>query len=85
MRFPIFDVEPSAGCAYDYVAAYNGPSTSSPLMNRYCGANPPAVITSSMNQITLKFNTDGSNSFRGFRARYSSAPGGNILFNSIHC
>jgi len=76
LRFPVFDIEPSTNCIYDYIAAYNGPSRTSPYMGRFCGSNPPTAITSSMNELTLVFNTDGSDSFRGFRATYTSAPGG---------
>ena len=85
LRFPVFDIEPSTNCIYDYIAAYNGPSRTSPYMGRFCGSNPPTAITSSMNELTLVFNTDGSDSFRGFRATYTSAPGGrsHLSFPSV--
>ena len=76
VRFPTFDVEPSTNCVYDYVAFINGPSTTDPLLGRFCGSVPPTAVTSSMNQLTIVFRTDGADTFRGFRASYSSAPGG---------
>eukprot|EP00794_Sanderia_malayensis_P003248 gene3248-3729_t len=76
LRFPNFDIERSSNCMYDYLAVTNGPSTTDPLIGRYCGSTPPTAVTSSMNEMTLIFRTDGSDSFRGFRASYTSAPGG---------
>ena len=55
-------------------------------MGRFCGSNPPTVTTSSMNELTLYFNTDGSDAFRGFKATYSSAPGGKFrLVLVLYC
>ena len=36
-----FDVEPHANCSYDYVALYDGSSTSDPLLLQHCGQDVP--------------------------------------------
>ena len=35
--FEDFDVEPHSNCSYDYVALYDGNSTSDPLLLKHCG------------------------------------------------
>ena len=76
LTFPTFNIEPTANCIYDYVSVRNGPDEASPYMGRFCGSSPPTPLTSSMNQLTVIFNTDESQTFGGFNASYRSAPGG---------
>ena len=76
ITLPVFDIEPSKNCIYDYIAVYNGPSLSDPLIGRLCGDQSPGTVTSSMNEIMLVFKSDAAKSFRGFKATYTSTSGG---------
>lgn len=59
LTFSLFDVEQATNCVYDYMEIYNGPSTASPLIGKYCnGTPPPASITSTGGSITLLFQSD---------------------------
>jgi len=70
-----FDVEPGSGstCDFDYLAFYDGSSTSSSLINStfYCNTNGnPGTITSSDEYITIRFYSDGGLNLAGFKIQY---------------
>ncbi|XP_055335662.1 cubilin-like [Paramacrobiotus metropolitanus] len=69
-----FDVEGYGFCQSDYVEVLNGGLADSPRLERLCGSKwtVPDKISSSMNLMTIKFQTDGSKSNRGFKLRYST-------------
>ena len=54
----------------DYVYVYDGGSPSSPLIGTYSGSSTPAPITSSSNNLYVRFTSDGSVVFGGFVALY---------------
>ena len=56
--------------SYDYVRVYSGGSLSSPLIGTFTGSSLPAPITSSSNNLYVRFASDGSVTSQGFRARY---------------
>jgi len=65
-----FDVEAGGGtnCIYDYVEIYDGPSTSSPVIGKYCNSNPPpAVVSSTNSSMTIRMYADGGLNLPGFR------------------
>uniref|UniRef100_A0A4W3HEV8 CUB and zona pellucida-like domains 1, tandem duplicate 1 n=1 Tax=Callorhinchus milii TaxID=7868 RepID=A0A4W3HEV8_CALMI len=66
-------LETSSNCRYDYVAIYDGPSTSYPLLAKICDSSN-LTFTSSNNSMTVHFKTDSSVAQRGFSANYFSAP-----------
>jgi len=66
-----FDIEPGSGstCDYDYIAFYDGPDASYPLINDtyYCNTiGNPETITSSGGSITIAFFSDAALSMNGF-------------------
>jgi hypothetical protein len=67
---PLFDVKShaSVGCE-DYIEIFDGGSG---LMGLYCNENPPGVITSTGNSITVKFYSDGLNQHQGWHATVTS-------------
>lgn len=70
LNFSHFNVEPGSGstCNFDYLEVYDGNSTSSPLIGRYCNTIPPPTsITSTTGHITIKFHTDGGAELSGFK------------------
>ncbi|XP_053408750.1 cubilin-like isoform X2 [Mercenaria mercenaria] len=70
--FDPFNIENHSYCRYDYVAVYNGRESDSPIIGRYCGDNPPAMVETSGNTARVVFRTDGSVTNGGFRASYTS-------------
>ena len=46
----------------------------SPLIDKYCGSNFPPIITSSGRSLWLRFVSDGTIEYTGFRAVYDFIP-----------
>ncbi len=90
LTFPFFDIEPgSAGnCDYDYMEIYDGPTTGSPLIDRYCNDNvPTGTISSTGSSITIYFHSDGGLEMAGFQASWNCnlstvAPTANFVANT---
>uniref|UniRef100_A0A671G3G5 Cubilin n=1 Tax=Rhinolophus ferrumequinum TaxID=59479 RepID=A0A671G3G5_RHIFE len=90
LSFTHFGLESSTMCTRDFLEILDGGYDDAPLRGRYCGATMPHPVTSFSNALTLRFISDSSVSFDGFRATYaasSSACGGNFhmtegVFNS---
>ena len=59
--------------SYDYVALYDGPNKTSPLIIRHCGQSKPDPDTfvSTGNQMYVRLKADGSVAAKGFSANYS--------------
>ncbi|GAB4281289.1 MAG: hypothetical protein Kow0068_05710 [Marinilabiliales bacterium] len=71
LSFVSFDVEPGSGstCDYDYIAFYDGPDDTYPLINNtyYCNTTGmPPVITSTGGQITIRQYSDQALNMAGF-------------------
>jgi len=62
----------------DYVSVYDGDSTSSPLIGQFSGSSVPAPITSSSNNLYVRFTSDSSGEYSGFVARYKAITDGSI-------
>ena len=65
-----FEIESHPLCIYDRLAAYQGNSSSSAPLGRYCGSQNPSPIVSHKN-LFLQFRTDGSISGSGFKISYA--------------
>jgi len=66
INFNYLDVEPGdngTSCNYDYIAVYDGPSITSPLIGKYCNTTgSPGTITSTAGAITIRqFSDQGVN------------------------
>ena len=48
------DIEYQESCTMDFLEIRDGPSADSPLLNRLCGAEIPASIQSSQNQLWMR-------------------------------
>jgi len=69
-----FDIEPHKDCDYDYLEIRDGAHGYSPVLARYCGPNYPPVITSSESHIWMRFRSDDTIEYAGFRAVYQFLP-----------
>lgn len=70
VTFVEFDFEYDVGCEFDSVSIYEGGSSASPLVERYCGQTMPPVYQSQSNVLTIAMRTDWSIAGEGFRLRY---------------
>ncbi|MGE5425398.1 MAG: C25 family cysteine peptidase [Syntrophothermus sp.] len=73
--FSQFDVEPQSTCNYDYLKAFNGPNTTSPLLGTWCGQVLPSEIIASSGQVTFQFHSDYSENLTGWTATVSCSGG----------
>jgi PKD repeat protein len=72
LTFISFDIEAgSAGnCDYDWIEIYDGPTTASPLIDRYCNDNIPTTISSTLGSVTIVFHSDGGVNELGFQMNW---------------
>lgn len=72
--FNSFDIEAgqSGSCNYDYLEIYDGPNTSSPLIDTYCNNNvPPGTVSSSGSSITIVFHSDPGVEEAGYEIQWN--------------
>ena len=63
-------MEPHQECAYDHIEVYDGITTESNTLGRYCGSKLPHPIVATDNQMLLVFKSDASVQRRGFLAKH---------------
>ena len=54
----------------DFVYVYDGSSSSARLIGRFSGSSRPGTIVSSSNQLHVRFTSDASSQYHGFKAVY---------------
>jgi len=72
-----FNIEPptnEGSCDYDYLEIRDGDQGYSTLIDKYCGSNFPPIITSSGRSLWLRFVSDGTIEYQGFKAVYDFIP-----------
>uniref|UniRef100_H3A8Q2 Ovochymase 2 n=1 Tax=Latimeria chalumnae TaxID=7897 RepID=H3A8Q2_LATCH len=69
LEFEDFAVEPSVGCHNDYVTIYSNIDEKE-LLAELCGLEKPSPIMSTDNKMFIRFQSDGENNFKGFKADY---------------
>ena len=57
--------------SWDSLTVYDGGSSASPMMGKYCDSSSPPSHVSSSNVILIHFQSDGSETFTGFKMEYS--------------
>ena len=67
-----FQLEPHSNCNYDKVEIYDGADVNARKIGPFCGTDNPADFTSSGNKLYVKFKTDGSQTYKGFAARFNT-------------
>lgn len=80
LTFPVFSIEPSSTCRYDYVEVREGNQT----LGKYCGDTKPQPILSTNEQLIVKFVTDTSNEHEGFVASYIFLNGSQFCGGTYH-
>ncbi|TRY89102.1 hypothetical protein DNTS_004573 [Danionella cerebrum] len=77
------DIQSHDICDLDYVAIFDGAHEDSPLLGKICGASKPSPLTSSTNNLFIRFRSDQSQNHKGFRALFSEACGSMIVADDI--
>ncbi len=72
-EFIDFSLEAESNCNYDYLAIYDGTSTSAPLIGKFCGTNSPGTVTAtnSYGALTFEFFSDTYTTAGGWQANIS--------------
>lgn len=72
--FDQFDVESNTSCSYDYLNIYDGPTTASTLIGKYCGTTIPSSYTSTSanGELTFKFYSDEGVVNPGWKAKITT-------------
>ncbi|XP_050301020.1 bone morphogenetic protein 1-like isoform X2 [Anthonomus grandis grandis] len=76
LAFMNFNLESHPECYFDYVQIFDGDSSKSPQIGRYCGPKVPHLIVSAENQLYMTFKSDNNVHKKGFWATYSTQCGG---------
>ncbi|KAH8271408.1 hypothetical protein KR018_009102, partial [Drosophila ironensis] len=66
IRFLHFEIEYSERCDYDYLEVTEEGYSMNTIHGRFCGKHKPPIIISNSDTLLLRFQTDESNSLRGF-------------------
>lgn len=75
-EFVYFNLERGdARCQNDYVEVFDGNSTDSTSLGRFCGYNYPEMLESSSNNMLIMFKSDSKVVRTGFKAEYYSRKG----------
>ncbi|CAG5044806.1 unnamed protein product [Parnassius apollo] len=72
INFKTFSLESSFRCKYDNLKIYDGPSSDSRLVGKFCGKNYLKSYTSSSNALFIRFKSDHTMSSEGFRITYEA-------------
>ncbi|KAL4608254.1 CUB domain-containing protein 2 [Arapaima gigas] len=67
-----FQLENNAGCNFDFVALFDGPTVTHRHLGSFCGNDLPSNTVTSSNQLLVVFKSDFNIGGRGFKAYYYS-------------
>ncbi|XP_008685150.2 CUB and zona pellucida-like domain-containing protein 1 [Ursus maritimus] len=84
LNFKDIFLETDEHCRFDFIAVYDGSSTTSGLIGQVCGYAKP-TFESLSDSLTVVLSTDYANSYRGFSASYTSIYAENINTTSLIC
>ncbi|XP_004860031.1 cubilin [Heterocephalus glaber] len=74
-----FDVEYESTCQYDVLEVYGGPDFHAPRLTQLCAQRSsviPMQVSSTGNELAIRFKTDSSVNGRGFNASWQALSGG---------
>ena len=72
LKFEAFVLEYQTSCGFDWLEVYDGKSDRDPKIgNKLCGSGTPSNIVSRGSRLFLKFRSDGSKTYSGFKITYN--------------
>ncbi|KAM8810851.1 cubilin [Eudromia elegans] len=84
IQFEQFHLENHTKCNFDYLAVFDGNSSSAKLLGKFCGNQIPQPIRSSGNSMYVKLRTDSSLQGGGFLAKYKQVCHEVLTVNRSH-
>nr|XP_023417709.1 cubilin [Cavia porcellus] len=84
LTFKDFHLEHHPNCSLDYLAVYDGASTSSHLLTKLCGDEKPPLIRSTGDSMLLKLRTDEVQQGGGFKVEYSQTCENVVIVNQTY-
>ncbi|NXY67496.1 CUBN protein, partial [Glareola pratincola] len=84
IQFEQFHLEYHPKCNFDYLAVYDGNSSSAKQLGKFCGNQIPEPIRSSGDSMYVKLRTDGSLRGGGFLAKYKQVCHKVLTVNHSH-
>ena len=72
LTFESFNLEPSKGCASDYVEVFDSINALGESEGKFCGSTIPDPVTSSGEYMVVRFVSSGSGCYPGFKASYTA-------------
>lgn len=75
MHFYTMQLEAHETCQYDWLSIYDGSSVDNQQLAKFCNTSHPEPLTTTYNEVTLHFHSDGDNSDAGFQIHYSVVEG----------
>uniref|UniRef100_A0A8C0J8V6 Cubilin n=1 Tax=Chelonoidis abingdonii TaxID=106734 RepID=A0A8C0J8V6_CHEAB len=81
IQFKQFHLEFHPNCSSDYLAVYDGDSSSAKMLGKFCGNQIPESIRSTRDTLYVKLRTDGHLEGRGFLAEYKQICQGIVIAN----
>mgnify|MGYP000018708000 CR=1 FL=1 len=83
LYFEAFYLEGSGNsCFYDYVRVYDGPNQNSALLGTFCGQYVPEPVRGSSNAMFVRFQSDASIAYGGFKATFNTDSCGEVILAS---
>lgn len=67
LTFDDFDIEKGPSCNYDFLRVYDGGSSSSKEIGKYCGNKSPGEVLTTGNKMLVYFRSDDRGSKKGFK------------------
>lgn len=70
--FTEFELEPHQECAYDHIVVYDGATSESTTLGRFCGSKLPHPLLASSNRMYMAFKSDASVQRKGFKGTHTT-------------
>ncbi|KAI8479096.1 hypothetical protein Bbelb_431610 [Branchiostoma belcheri] len=85
IRFTSIDIEGHSTCAYDYLAVYDGTTSSGTQLGKFCGNTIPSAVVASGRTMHLVFISDFGIRRAGFSAKYTGLRNFQCVSNNGTC
>lgn len=82
LTFRQIDIEDVQNCPYDFVQVFSGTGPNADSLGRFCGKQPPEMLTSRRHKMAVQFRSNKRVNSKGFRAQYTTVCGAQLQSSS---